>query len=399
MTKIRGIYSTMQNIVPFFINFFCQQRIIFLCHCPKYHNFYRILPDMSSKNVIFCLFALILVISGCADKYQAYRSQYPFKSPTGQPDYSNLDYWAAHPAKKDPSDSIPRPLSTEPRDTLADVFFIHPTTFTDKKAATRSNAAIDDDYINAKTDYSTILFQASAFNQQSRVFSPRYRQAHIGNFYGADSAIAKQSLQLAYSDVRNAFRYYLQQYNAGRPIIIASHSQGALMAIELLKEFFDNRPLQKQLVVAYVVGWPLETKNFVSLRACAQPAQTNCVCSWRTYKMGYEAPWVKKEKERSASLIVTNPLSWTTDTGFVSRQVNKGSVLTRFNTIYKNTADAQIKNGVLYSYRPHFPGSFLYRTDNYHIGDINLYYLNIRENVRERLAAYVQTTGKGHSPQ
>jgi hypothetical protein len=171
------------------------------------------------------------------------------------------------------------------------------------------------------------------------------------------------------------------------------------MAIELLKEFFDNKPLQKQLVVAYIVGWPLETKNFVSLRACAQPAQTNCVCSWRTFKMGYEAPWVKKEKERGASLIVTNPLSWTTDTGFVSRQANKGSVLTRFNTIYKKTADAQIKNGVLYSYRPQFPGSFLYRTDNYHIGDINLYYINIRENVRDRIAAYLQTTAKSHSPQ
>ena len=279
------------------------------------------------------------------------------------------------------------------------MFFIHPTTFTDKKEAARSNAAIDDDYINAKTDYSTILLQASAFNQQSRVFSPRYRQAHIGNFYGVDSSLATQSLQLAYSDVRNAFRYYLQHYNNQRPIIIASHSQGAIMAIELLKEFFDNKPLQKQLVVAYIVGWPLETKNFVSLRACAQPAQTNCVCSWRTFKMGYEAPWVKKEKERGASLIVTNPLSWTTDTGFVSRQANKGSVLTRFNTIYKKTADAQIKNGVLYSYRPQFPGSFLYRTDNYHIGDINLYYINIRENVRDRIAAYLQTTAKSHSPQ
>ena len=389
----------MQNIVPFFIKLFSLSDIIFLRRSPNCHIFYRFLTIMSPKKAILTLFAPILIISGCADKYQSYRSLYPFKSPTGQPDYANLDYWAAHPGKKDPSDSVPRPLGAETRDTLADVFFIHPTTFTDKKDAARSNAAIDDDYINAKTDYSTILLQASAFNQQSRVFSPRYRQAHIGNFYGVDSSLATQSLQLAYSDVRNAFRYYLQHYNNQRPVIIASHSQGAIMAIELLKEFFDNKPLQKQLVVAYIVGWPLETKNFVSLRACAQPAQTNCVCSWRTFKMGYEAPWVKKEKERGASLIVTNPLSWTTDTIFVSRQANKGSVLTRFNTIYKKTADAQIKNGVLYSYRPQFPGSFLYRTDNYHIGDINLYYINIRENVRDRIAAYLQTTAKGHSPQ
>jgi hypothetical protein len=387
----------MHNKVPFFIKFL---PLYFKSFRPYFDNcsiFCRFLPNMNRILPFLGIFALVITFSGCADKYQSYRSLYPFKSPNGQPDYANLDYWAAHPDKKDPSDSVPRPLLAEVRDTLADVFFLHPTTFTDKKEAARPNAAIDDDYINAKTDYSTILLQASAFNQQSRVFSPRYRQAHIGNFYGADSALAVQALQLAYSDVRNAFRYYLQHNNNGRPIIIASHSQGALMAIELLKEFFDNKPLQQQLVVAYVVGWPLEKNSFTSLRACAEPIQTNCVCSWRTFKMGYEAPWVKKEKERSASLIVTNPLSWKTDTSFVSRQANKGSVLTRFNKIYKSTADAQIQNGVLYSYRPHFPGSFLYRTDNYHIGDINLYYLNIRENVRERLSSFLRTSANNQS--
>lgn len=387
----------MHNKVPFFIKFLL---LYFKSFRPYFDNcsiFCRFLSNMNRILSFLGIFALVITFSGCADKYQSYRSLYPFKSPNGQPDYANLDYWAAHPDKKDPSDSVPRPLLAEVRDTLADVFFLHPTTFTDKKEAARPNAAIDDDYINAKTDYSTILLQASAFNQQSRVFSPRYRQAHIGNFYGADSALAVQALQLAYSDVRNAFRYYLQHNNNGRPIIIASHSQGALMAIELLKEFFDNKPLQQQLVVAYVVGWPLEKNSFTSLRACAEPTQTNCVCSWRTFKMGYEAPWVKKEKERSASLIVTNPLSWKTDTSFVSRQANKGSVLTRFNKIYKSTADAQIQNGVLYSYRPHFPGSFLYRTDNYHIGDINLYYLNIRENVRERLSSFLRTSANNQS--
>ena len=355
----------------------------------KYHFFYRFLINMYRKTAFFAIFGLILLLFGCADKYQSYRSLYPFMSPSGLPDYTNLDYWAAHPDKKDPSDSIPKPLKTASGDTPADVFFIHPTTFTEKKETAIPNAAIDDDYINAKTDYSTILFQASAFNEQSRVFSPRYRQAHIGNFYSKDSLASLKALQVAYSDIRTAFRYYLEHYNNKRPIIIASHSQGALMAIELLKEFFDNKPLQQQLVVAYVVGWPLETSQFKTLSACITPSQTNCLCSWRTFKMGYEAPWVTKEKERKTSLIVTNPISWTIDTNFVSRQLNKGSVLTRFNKVYKKTTDAQIKNGVVYSYRPHFPGSFLYRTDNYHVGDINLYYLNVRENVRERVGAFL----------
>src|SRR5689334_10472027 len=46
------------------------------------------------------------------------------------PDYSDLYFWAAHPWKKDMSDSIPGFLGNETRDSLADVFYMHPTTFT-----------------------------------------------------------------------------------------------------------------------------------------------------------------------------------------------------------------------------------------------------------------------------
>ncbi len=334
---------------------------------------------------IFIGFLAILSISSCSDRYKPFRSNHTFKSENGAPNYANLDYWAAHPGKIDPSDSIPAPLRKDPRDTAADVFFIHPTTFTKKEDFSRSNAAIDDDYINAKTDYSTILLQASAFNQFGRVFAPRYRQAHIGNFYSADSVAASRALALAYQDVRTSFLYYLENYNQGRPIVLASHSQGALHTIWLLKEFFENKPLQKQLVVAYVVGWPLQQKTLTQIPICKTPEQTGCACSWRTFKQDYLTSGVKKENERGDAVQVTNPISWNTDTSFISRKNNKGAVLTRFNRIFPAPADAQISSGVLFTKKPQFPWSFLYKTSNYHIGDINLYYVNIRENVATRI--------------
>ena len=87
----------------------------------------------------FLLFLIISQIS-CSDKYQAFKSQYQFKSPNGKPDYSDLNYWAAHPWKWDPSDSVPLPLRNEYKDSLADVFFLHPTTYTSE--AGRANAAL-----------------------------------------------------------------------------------------------------------------------------------------------------------------------------------------------------------------------------------------------------------------
>jgi hypothetical protein len=56
--------------------------------------------------------------------------------------------------------------------------------------------------------------------------------------------------------------------------------------------------------------------------------------------------------------------------------------------MYKHTTDAQSSNGLLYVSKPKFPWGFLYSTKNYHIGDINLFYLNIRENVRQRIRSF-----------
>jgi hypothetical protein len=163
-------------------------------------------------------------------KYRAFKSRYTFKSKTGEPDYSDLNYWAAHPWKHDPSDSIPKPLRNEPRDSSVDVFFLHPTSYTMKLKLKKNNANIDDRYINAKTDYTSILYQASVFNQQCRVFAPRYRQAHLHNFFTKDKEKADKAFDLAYKDLKTAFEFYLQHWNNGRPIIIASHSQGSKMA-------------------------------------------------------------------------------------------------------------------------------------------------------------------------
>lgn len=334
---------------------------------------------------LFLIVLVLVSLFSCSDKYQAFKSRYRFKSPDGKPDYGNLDYWAAHPWKQDPSDSVPTPLKNEARDSIADVFFLHPTTYILKRKLKKQNADIDDQYINAKTDYSTILFQASVFNQQSRVFAPRYRQAHIFNFFSKNKEKTDRAFDLAYEDLKNAFVLYLKNWNKGRPIIIASHSQGSLLAERLLKEFFEDKPLQSKLVVAYIIGWPVPKEYFSSLKICTDSLQTGCICSWRTFRKGFVPFYLKNENGNS---FVTNPLSWTSTNEYVSKQMNKGSVLTKFNTIYYQTTDAQISNGLLYVKKPKFPWSFIYFTRNYHIADINLFYLNIRENVRQRIGAY-----------
>ena len=330
------------------------------------------------RQASISLMLLSLVIA-CTPRYSSHAAHYDVPGYLKPPDFSRLDCWAAHPWKKDPSDSLPSPLRYEEKDSAADVFFIYPTTYTGMRKGW--NAEIDDPSLNAKTDYSTILYQASAFNQHARVFSPRYRQAHLSAFF-FDNETTRAAFDTAYADIKTAFEYYLNHYYRNQPIIIAGHSHGAKMAERLLRVFFDGKPLQQHLVAAYIVGWPIPKDYFKDLRVCSDSTQTGCFCGWRTLKKGYIPSYMKQEKTMS---YVTNPLSWTTGKEYVSAAKNRGSVLRDFDAVTPQTTDAQIHDGVLWVNRPKFPGSIFFRTRNYHIADINLFYINLRENIECRL--------------
>lgn len=347
---------------------------------------------MNGKPFLMLAFVVsCLLLGGCASNYHQFVSNYTFKSEKGIPDYSNLDYWAAHPDKKDPSDSVPAPLrKTYHPDSSVDVFFIYPTTYTDKKESLGINAPIDDANINAKTDYSTILLQASIFNEAGRIFSPRYRQANYACYFpknARDSATALAAFELAYQDVKAAFSWYLLHHNNGHPIIIASHSQGTTHAKRLIKEFFDGKPLQQRLVAAYLIGMPVEQTYFTGIRPCVLPAQTGCVVSWRTFRQGYQPAYISAEK---IPAIITNPLTWDSAKPIAGRDMNAGGVLLNFNKVIKRVAGASINETVLWIDKPHFFGNIFYTTKVYHVADLNLYYLSIRQNLRERVAAYAK---------
>lgn len=340
------------------------------------------------------LIVFLSVLGACSNKYLKYESNYTGKEQFANRSYGNLAVWAAHPAKWDPSDSIPEPLRAEPRDTTVDVFFLHPTTYTSKKKMKGDNIDVDDPYTDAKTDYSTILYQASVFNQHAKVYAPRYRQAHISMFYIDDKERAARAFDTAYQDVKAAFIYYLEHWNNHRPFIIAAHSQGSFLAERLIKDLFEDPAnpyyaYRRQMIVAYVAGWPVRKDYFSTIPMCSNPTQTGCICSWRTLKKGYIPSYLKDE---NGNALATNPLSWTTDSIYAARTKNEGAVLTRFNKIYKHTTDAQIYNGLIWVKKPHFPGSFLYLSKNYHVGDINLYYVNIRQNITDRINTYMKAT-------
>ncbi len=345
--------------------------------------------NIITKNMYRLLFFFFfpIVFLSCSKKYVNPTGKYESRVSPTAPDYTQMKYWAAHPDKKDMADRIPGNQFPDNQSTSEiDVFFLYPTVYVGERKQDNWNAPVDDPEFNAEVDKTTILNQASIFNGAGRVFSPRYRQAHLHAYYTSDKEAHKKAFALAYSDVKAAFEYYLEHHNNGRPIIIASHSQGTTHAGPLMREFFDGKPLQEKLVAAYVVGIEVPRDYFNSIQACETPIQTGCFCSWRTWEKGYLPP----NHDPNNNYVVTNPLTWKTDTEYAPKELNKGSVLYKFDKIKPALSDAQVHQGVLWVTKPKFFGSAFIKMKNYHIADYNLYYVNVRDNAILRSKEYLK---------
>ncbi len=326
----------------------------------------------------------LFFISCASQKPPLAFSAYPLPA---APDYAKPECWAALPGKSvNPAERIPADLQGETLGTEVDVFFIHPTTLLGKKAKDfRWNGDVYDSVLNAKTDNTTILLQASAFNAAGKIYAPRYRQAHLQAYFTRDTATARQAFSVAYSDVKKAFQYYLEHYNKNRPFIIASHSQGTTHAKRLIKEIIDQNPrLRNKLVAAYIIGIPVEKNLFEHIPVCSDSLQTGCFCSWRTWQRGYTPDHYAIPN----NVAVVNPLNWRADTTYAPASLNLGAVLTGFKKIRPGVADAQAHEGLLWVSKPKIPFAWLTRQRNFHPGDINLFYMNVRKDAKRRVGYF-----------
>lgn len=342
-----------------------------------------------TKVIQLAIFAFVL--SSCGSGIYLVRD--PFNSETNPPapNYANPAFWAALPDKSDAADSVPlrSGLRDEQINAKADVFFIYPTIYTQEpKGANKWNADAADPKLNEGIQTSTILNQASIFNGCCRVFSPYYRQAHYSVFLTEDRKAAEAALDLAYDDVRNAFKFYLENLNSGRPIIIASHSQGSLHGERLIKEFFDGKPLQSRLIMAYLAGRAIRRDAFKHIKPSTEPVQTGSWASWCTFISGY---YPESYERYYKDALAVNPLTWNDAPGLAPKELNKGGVGLKFKFV-PQLADAESHNGLLWINKPYVTGRAFIRIKNWHRADMNLFYANIRENARLRTEQYFQNT-------
>ena len=295
-----------------------------------------------------------------------------------RPNYSDLKYWIEHPKKKKHYAILPQNYtdSNYNYNPKVDVFFVHPTLYF---KGNRWNADINNLKLNKKIGETAIKNQASVFLGIANIYGPHYRQMHIQSYYDLKNGL--QAFEVAYLDVKNAFLYYWENFNKGNKLIIAGHSQGTNHTERLLKEIIlKNDSMRNQLIVSYLPGMPIKQFH-EDLPPCSSPNQINCFLSWRTLAEGY----LPKQWDFSDSISCVNPISWKTNNLSSQKNNHLGILFKNHKIYYPNSIETYVDNGVVWMKPIKIPFARFYKMKNYHIADYNLFWLNIRDNLRYRI--------------
>lgn len=331
------------------------------------------------KVTIACFLSLSISAQAFSQKTDFASENHPVP-----PDYSLEESWSALPFREDVADVLPKNEEWV-NDSLkkVDVFYVHPTMY---QKGPLWNASLEMKKINRKVDKYPVRLQASVFNASCRVYAPRYRQAVVKVFY-EPSDDGEKTLDLAYQDVKRAFEYFLENYNQGRPFIIAGHSQGTHHTRRLLQEMVDTTELRHRMVAAYIIGFTVNGEMYKNLNLCSQPEETGCYITWMSYKEGYvpSGAWHKTTQS-------LNPLTWTLDTAQVIIPNYESTVVFNPKVIRKRRMAVRIKDlgGQVLWVETTAPWIRLLK--DLHVSDYALFWKDIRENVKTRVDIYLKKT-------
>lgn len=196
-----------------------------------------------------------------------------YKPPTA-PRYAEDRAWAITPDRA-PKSSLP-----------ADVFFIAPTTY---NGGEHWNGPYRDQEARRLLNRAMLPNYAGPFARVGRIFAPNYRQASLYSQLTLRED-ARSARRFAYGDVSDAFRYWREHHDTGRPLVIVGVEQGGLLAARLLREEVETDPaLKARLAGAYLIETVVPADDYAEgafIPACWMRDQAGCVVAWATPRKG-----------------------------------------------------------------------------------------------------------------
>lgn len=348
--------------------------------------------DNMKRRRIFSLtlmLMLIISISGCSNQKNAtdyasrsnQRNVTDYSNQTNITDYSDDANWAY--------------FDEDVTDKRADIFFVCPTIYFGSDDSCNMELSDED----SKADFlGAINMEKGIYDYGSRFFAPYYQQVSL-NVYEMEDSDRERYLALAFDDVKAAFEYYYENCNDGRPMILAGFSQGADMCIRLMKECFQEKNRQNQLIACYAIGWSItaeEIRDYPQIKFAKGESDTGVMISFNSEAESIEHSLMVP---RGMKTLAINPLNWKTDQTVADKNLNLGACFTDYDG--KITKEVSHLTGAyiddvrgtlkVSDVQPEeYPaGLGIFEEGIYHLYDYQFFYRNLQKNVQTRMNAYL----------
>lgn len=296
------------------------------------------------------------------------------------PDYQKASSWV---------------FQTPTPDKPIDVFYVYPTIYAEDSPA---NMDINNADLRGAAEH-LIDVQASVYSESANIFAPYYRQMSGAKVNPGEDTYQNPYFQLGYSDISRAFEYFLENLNQGRPFILAGHSQGSMVLIQLMREHFKKPDLQNQLVAAYLIGYSITPEDFATypwMKPATQATDTGVIISYNT-----QAPGATGSLVLLPGAFCINPLNWTTNETPAEKLLNLGAVFFNDTTSHiereiPHYAGAHVdkKTGALVTTLPEDLDIGAWPAGVYHRYDYAIWYRNLEANVKTRCKNYFEKNKK-----
>lgn len=152
---------------------------------------------------------------------------------------------------------------------------------------------------------STEMFDREHFN----FYAPYYRQMTFETYSETDKEVVLPAMITAVNDICDAFDYYMEHENNGRPFIIAGFSQGGVMTQVLLMHMTDEQ--YSRLIAAYSMGFQVAEKELEMkhINVAEGEDDLGVLVSYNSVA-STDTMWDQIEGNAAACI---NPLNWKTD--------------------------------------------------------------------------------------
>lgn len=232
--------------------------------------------------------------------------------------------------------------------------------------------------------------ESNIFHSDFNLIAPYYHQFTFNAICQLDRESFDSVYKQVSSEACEIFDYYMKYLNNGRSYILAGFSQGAMLAVDIMKHMTDEQ--YSRMIACYNIGYRLSAEDLKNPHVNAAQGEFDCgVAVSFNSSQTREAIW-PLVSEGAATCI--NPVNWKTDStpaSFIYDSTNNTVHIDSYtHTLLVDTDNPSYFNNY-YDLVPFYYDASVSR-DNLHHWDLLFYKQQLHDNALNRANAFLSNS-------